>query len=760
MKFSNSIFTTINATQPLNINFGAKVIKMRWLFFTAFFVMAAAGFLTAQISQGGQPMKVPPLKSRGIPEQVMPEVNHFELHQKTLESRQTEPALKPFRFAVGFDVTISPENDGLWTSNLNGYDVWQVKIRSSNAFSISLVFHEFQLPAGARLFVFNEYENHFIGAFTQTNNKSFKKLAVAPVTGEEVVVQYEVPADQKHSNDFVIKEVFHDYVGILKTSERRPMGKTAGSCNIDINCTEGANWQNEKDAVLRIITTKKVNNRTYREICTGTLINNTAGDQTPYIITAAHCIENNEFAEESVFTFNYESPYCAPLDGDPANTISGSQLKAISDSLDFALVELSLVPPPEFRPYYAGWDRRMVYPDSTVSIHHPQGDIKKMAYDSDSPVYSNFANGYTPSGFLKVLRWEGGVTENGSSGGPLFSPEKNLIGTLTGGLATCSNPVNDYFSRFDMAWEFRADSARQLRYWLDPLRSGKETMNGKRFYTDEDLCLAYTHLEEFDEHRNVVLRNQGQFAGYWGGSNSEGITEFSERFSLPGNVRLHGVTLGVGKNRLTAGPANQEIQINVYNGSELPVDLIHSESFPVTGMVPDAMNFIQFSQSVEPADTFFVAFELKNMQPQDSFVVYQSLRSPENENFFWFKKDGWWYNFKEANTDGASMVNVFELVACNVSELVNDTPLVTNPREAIIYPNPTRGIFTFEAGLEIDQVNIQVFNLIGQEVNAGLSGHLERKIQINLAGNNPDVYFVRLKTESGIISKKVTYVPW
>jgi len=80
--------------------------------------------------------------------------------------------------------------------------------------------------------------------------------------------------------------------------------------------------------------------------------------------------------------------------------------------------------------------------------------------------------------------------------------------------------------------------------------------------------------------------------------------------------------------------------------------------------------------------------------------------------------------------------------------------------EAIVYPNPARGVFTFEAGQGIVPENIRVLNLIGQEVKAGLSGHLERKIQINLAGNNPGVYFVRYKTESGIISKKVTYVPW
>lgn len=733
---------------------------MRWLFLTFFWLIIPTCFVAGQISQGGRPMQVPSLKSNGIPVKVMPEVNHFGLQQKSLESRQNEPTLKPLRFAVGFDVTISPENDGLWTSNLNGYDVWQVKIRSSNAFSISLVFHEFQLPPGARLFVFNEYENHFLGAFTKANNKSFRKLAVAPVTGDEVVVQYEIPAGRDHHNDFIIKEVFHDYIGILKTSDRRPMGKTAGYCNIDINCDEGSDWANETDAVCRIITTKRVGNRTYSEICSGTLVNNTAENQRPYILTAAHCIEKPEFAETSVFTFNYESPYCAPLDGDPINTISGSQLLAISDSLDFALIELSLAPPPEFRPYYAGWDRRTVYPDSTVSIHHPQGDIKKIAFDSDPPVYSNFVSGYTPNGFLKVLRWEFGVTENGSSGGPLFNSGNQLVGTLTGGSATCSNPVNDYFARFDIAWEFRADSSKQLKYWLDPLNAGAETIKGKRIYTDENLCLAYTHLEESDDHQNVILRSQDQFAGYWGGTNNQGITELSERFSYQGDVNLYGISLGVGKSRLTADPGDRELKINVYNGSEQPEILIHTEVVSLTSLVVDAMNYIGFNERVEPADTFFVGFELKNMQPQDTFVVYQSLRSPEKENFSWFKKDGLWYDFKEANTDEASLVNVFELIACNVQELVNDTPLINNPLEAIVYPNPARGVFTFEAGQGIDPENIRVFNLIGQEVNAGLSGHLERKIQINLAGNNPGVYFVRLKTESGIISKKVTYVPW
>lgn len=726
---------------------------MRGFIFTLFFLFILPGLLFGQISEGGRPLEVPALKSRGIPLIKMPKVDNKILQQKAFFTEQEELKLKPFQFAHGFDVNISPETNGQWTYNINGFDVWQIQIVSSGAYSLNLIFEQFSLPFGARLFLYNEKENQYRGAFTSYNNKSTGKFAVAPVAGDELIVQYEVPAGHNGKNDFVISQVNHDFVGILKNSDRRPMGITAGSCNIDINCDEGDAWADIKDAVCRIIVNGK-------EICTGTLLNNTKEDQRPYVISAAHCYDMKKYAETSVYTFNYESPYCAPLDGDPSNSVSGALMKAFSDSLDFSLVELSVVPPPEFRPFYSGWDRQGNLPDSSTSIHHPQGDIKKIAYDSDPAVFSGFSSDYTPNGFIKIFRWDGGVTEAGSSGGPLFNRQKNLIGTLTGGQATCSNPVNDYFSRFDLAWEYKPDSSAQLKYWLDPLGKNSRTFQGKRFYEDENRCLAFTHLEDFDDHQNVILTSNNTFSGYWGGTNNVGITQFSERYYFPGTISLAGVSVGVGKIHLTASPSQKNIKVNVYNGSELPETLLHSETVDIKSFVADAMNFIGFTKQVEPSDTFFVGFELDNLEPQDTFVVYQSLRDVTRKNFFFFNQNGIWYNFKTENTESKSMVNVFELVACNVSGMVNDTPLVNNPMEALIYPNPAYTVFSFEAGQEIIPQNISVFNLIGQSVNARMELVSEKKIKIDLSGNIPGVYFVRFKTENGMISKKVTYMPW
>ena len=349
------------------------------------------------------------------------------------------------------------------------------------------------------------------------------------------------------------------------------------------------------------------------------------------------------------------------LDGDPYHSVSGALMKAQFDSLDFALAELSTVPPPDFRPYYAGWDHSSDISESTVSIHHPQGDIKKIAFDNDSPGISDFNSHYIKNAFLKIERWDFGVTEVGSSGGPLFNNDKNLIGTLTGGVATCSNPVRDYFERLSLSWNYKSDSTKQLKCWLDPIKSGVSSLSGKQFYEGADLCNAYTNLTDEDNHGNISIINSGQFSGYWGGTNSVGITEFMERFSIYGNEQLSGVSIGVGKIIDSPGGVDSEITIKVYNGNELPETLIYLDKVKIKDLAEDAMNFIGFNEIVEPSESFFVGFELSNMQPLDSFVVYQSLRPAYDENFFYFKKDGLWLDFKDSNPADNAMSNVFEL---------------------------------------------------------------------------------------------------
>ncbi len=737
---------------------------MRFKYYFIFILLVLANLSYGQLSDGGFPLQVIALKSSRMGVIKLPVLKQSVIDSLRSKNESPETHLKPFTFAHAFDVDYNASNSGQWYSTNAGYNVWKLNIQSENAKSLNLIFSDFELPQGTRLFVYNEDENQYLGAFTSQNNKTSHKFAVAPVAGDQITIQYEVPENFGTPVDFKISQVNHDFIGILKSVRRPYYGRAAGECNVDINCEVGDSWKNLKDAVCRLI----VNGT---EICSGTLINNTAEDQKPYVISAAHCYDDGGDEEDdwnrahtTIYTFNYESPYCAPLDGDPVHTLSGAVMKAKSDSLDFALVVMDELPPPSYRPYFAGWNHSGELPDSAVSIHHPYGDIKKIAFENDPLSISDFARndpheGYTRQAFFEVARWDDGVTEIGSSGGGLFNTKKQLVGTLTGGYAICSNPVNDYFSRFELQWDYKSDSTKQLKCWLDPINSGTETLAGKQFNSGDNLCNAFTNLTDDDDHGNVQLTVSGEFNGYWGGTNNAGITEFVERFYIPGDEFLDGAAFGVGKLTTNYGGPDREITVKVYNGNAYPETEIYSQIVNIEHFAEDAMNYITFDETVEPDDTFFVGFELSGLQEQDTFAIYQSLRTGNNpDNHFYFYQNNQWQSFTESNQEDYGMVNVMELIACNYDALT-DTPNVNLPASVWLYPNPAQSEITLESDSKIKPETVTIYNVIGQEVDVNFTNVESFRIQFDLSGNTQGIYFIRFKYEDSYITRKFSFVP-
>ncbi len=735
-----------------------NLLKMRFKYYFIFFLILVVNFSYGQLSSGGFPLQVVSLKSSKINAVKLPELKQSVIDSLKRNNSSTDSHLKPFTFAHAFKVNYNASNSGQWYSTNAGYNVWKLTIQSDDAKSLNLIFSDFELPQKARLFVYNEDENYYLGAFTEQNNKASRKFAVSPVAGDKITIQYEVPEDAGTPVDFTIERVNHDFTGILKYVRRPYYGEAAGECNIDINCDIGEPWHQLKDAVCRLIVDGT-------EICSGTLINNTAEDQTPYIISAAHCYDEWDLAETTIYTFNYESPYCAPLDGDPIKTLSGAVMKAHFDSLDFALAVMDDIPPPSYRPYFAGWNRSGEISDSSLSIHHPYGDIKKIAIENDPLSISNFTRKnpraeYIKQAFWEVSRWDAGVTEIGSSGGALFNTKEQLIGTLTGGSALCGNPINDYFSRFDLQWDYKSDSTKQLKCWLDPINAGNVTLDGRQFNADEDLCDAFTNLNDNDEHANVRLTVSGEFSGYWGGTNNVGITEFVERFSIPGNETLDGISFGVGKLHASNQGPDSKITVKVYNGNAYPETLIYYKTVNINFFAEDAMNYVFFNETVEPADTFFVGFELSDMQDQDTVVIYQSLRTGNNpENHFYFYQNNQWQNFKESNQDDYGMVNVMELIACDYDE-ITDTPNVELPAANVwLYPNPAQSEINVESDDKIMSETVTVYNMIGQEIDVEVTSIDPYRIKVDLSGSTPGVYFVRFNYKDSYVTRKISFVP-
>lgn len=680
----------------------------------------------------------------------MPAVDNMRL--RGLYSRTDQNMLKPFRFAYPFDVSLSPNNSGTWY-NTTKVNIWQLRIRSSGAYSLNLIFDRYRLPENARLFLISEKTGEIKGAYTSDNNSEKHIFAIEPIEGDELLVQYEEPVNVSFPGELHISKVAHDFVGIA-TKDHRPLG-LSGACNVNVNCDVANGSENVRDGVCRIIIEGT-------EICTGTMVNNTSKDGIPYVLTANHCIKTEAQAQASVFLFNYESPYCESIDGDVSRSMSGSSLKASFDSLDFTLVRLNTIPPYNYRTYLAGWNRNNVAPTSSICIHHPLGDIKKVSIDSDAAITAKFNSSYHPKGFWNILRWEKGVTEQGSSGGPLFDQNKKLVGTLTGGAATCILPTNDYFEKFALAWDYRKETNKQLKTWLDPLSSGAEELDGMSLNSGSKLCNAISNFKDNDTHEATQISNGLTKKGYWSGSNLAGFSEFAEQYKFSKSCEVQGVTLGIAKVKTNSSYANSYIDIQVYQGTDKPETLIYSEKYDINKFWNDAMNYISFASPVKTVGNFFVSYNISQMHVGDTLVVYMANRKADVSNSFFLKNQEGWLAYNSQNLNGNGSALLTELIACNIDDSTGNPDFIPNLENARFFPNPLNGSEDLNVQT-VDSIDfpeqIAVYDLLGKQQEVPFTVVGPNSMTLNFSGKRAGIYIIRIKAGDRIAVGKIAYLP-
>lgn len=433
--------------------------------FLIFLVFINASF--GQISHGGEPYSFnhTDLKSN-IDYRILPEV---DVEQLLFEDAMDEndPDI-PWRFGKDIAVDYNLENSGTWEELPNGDRIWRLEIISYGAYSINLIYSKYHMPIGGSLFVYNKQKTHTAGSFTNENHKPNGGFATIPIKGESCILEYYEPAEFFGQGELEVSFVIHAYKDFYHNPEKG-FG-SSGACNVNANCPEGDEWQDQKRGVAMILTANNARK------CSGSMINNTAEDGTPYFLTANHC----KGGESSwIIMFNYESPGCEDVDGPTNQSIQYTTLRASSFISDFCLVELSEIPPLDYNVYYNGWNRLDESSDHSVCIHHPKGDIKKISFDNDTYTSDKYLGTSGLEGsHWKITQWDLGTTEGGSSGSPLFNPQKQIVGQLHGGWASCTALEPDWYGKFSMSWDYGSQVSDRLLDWLDPLDLGLESIGG------------------------------------------------------------------------------------------------------------------------------------------------------------------------------------------------------------------------------------------------------------------------------------------
>lgn len=437
----------------------------------------------AQISYGG----TPPSISYNLPENDIDRVVLTPLSSELLQKendKYPKEGRVPF---IGYSIytDLSPENSGTWTELPDGSRVWRLQIKAPSALALGIYYDRFKLPYGSKLFLYNEDKTQILGAYTYENNDESGMFANEMVYGDIVCLEYHEPKRCLGKAEIHINEIAYFYRGV-PLRKNPSWTDPAQSCEININCSPvGDNWQDEKRGVCKILL--KIGFQ--YGFCTGSLVNNTAQDCTPYVLSAYHCYEGASATDlnQWIFYFNYEATGCTSPTVEPgSNTMTGCTLQAsynISGGSDMLLVKLKQIIPNTYNVYMNGWDRNNAVTGPGVGIHHPNGSIKKIS-TYNSATTSTYTGGLA-NAFWRVVWTQNangwGVTEQGSSGSPLFDAAGRIVGTLTGGSSYCTAQSSpDFYGKMFFHWDRTGStSTNRLKDWLDPTGANPTTLNGK-----------------------------------------------------------------------------------------------------------------------------------------------------------------------------------------------------------------------------------------------------------------------------------------
>jgi hypothetical protein len=446
-------------------------VRLRTVFLAAMMlVLAASGF--ARMYEAPRSFSLKDQSQSQVQVKVMPTVDAERLQADDRAREKDKQHPGPKRFAVGVDTAFTLDNSGTWQTLPDGR-LWRLRLQSPGGRSHNLGFTRYEMPEGAKLWIYNPSHIHVEGPYTYKNRSSAGSLWTPVIEGDEIVVEVFVPAGVSQPA-ILLGRVNQGYYGVGQSGL---FGQSEGTCEVDVICPQGNPWRNQ----IRAVALYSINSTGGTGACTGNLMNDTALDFKPYFLSANHCLENGGDPASVVVYWNFQSATCGTHGpGSLADNQTGAVLRASYAPSDFALFELSATPDPGFNVYHAGWDATGVAPPSTVAIHHPLADVKAISFSNTAPQSADYLGPLDAAGTHWQVTWDVAGTEPGSSGACLFSTTtQRCIGQNHGGDDACvtTNPTN-WYGKFSVSWNGGGTSATRLKDWLDPGNTGITSIDG------------------------------------------------------------------------------------------------------------------------------------------------------------------------------------------------------------------------------------------------------------------------------------------
>ena len=416
-----------------------------------------------------------------------------------------EAAKSREQFAVSIPHRLTADKQGAWTTAA-GVAVWRYSIEIPTAVSISFHAAKAALPANAVLSVRAGTTSYTYRPRDLHRGELWSRIA----RGDALELTLRVPVAARSQVKFEIDSFQAGYRGLGGGVANHPhydqimresvVAANSSSCVQNYACDVTASNKPSAQATVGLVIADLYQ-------CTGSLINNIAGDNTPYVLTARHC-ETGTFgggnpgaATQVIVYWDAMSPCSQALGSlyDPGiATQSGAS--TIVEQQDAWLIKLD-ENPVVADAYLAGFDASGGAVAAGYTIQHSQGYDKQLT-DWFGQAYALQMSGVLGvtylSNFWEVVNQLGNIGP-GSSGSALFDQNNRLVGSLSlgrtstdpSGYGNCPQPTPPApngsngeadFTSFAAVWNSTADTTSNtgtttLKRVLDPAGTGSLVVN-------------------------------------------------------------------------------------------------------------------------------------------------------------------------------------------------------------------------------------------------------------------------------------------
>jgi lysyl endopeptidase len=350
---------------------------------------------------------------------------------------------------------------------------WSGVLASDGAAAVRIHFTDFDLPAGAELYVFARNGMAF-GPYTGRGPNGDGDFWTNTIAGEELIVHLTSRAGAPR---FTIAGLGHltDAFKIARSlvpDSSAPCPQNS-LCVVDAACaTPNAAVDVARNAVAHILFLSGPGGRLLY-ICSGGLVaDSDPATDVPYFITANHCIGSRAEASSMETYFFYAASSCGACPSRGMYSTTGATLLTGAHRGDVSLLRLNMPAPAGAA--FLGWTTTPVAltdGEPLFRLSHPRAapqSYSEHVVDISKPACRSW-----PRGLFIYSRDTLGAIEPGSSGAPVVNAAGQLVGQLSGICGSNDLEVCDSASNATVDGAF-AESFDTLSRHLAPAARGRQ----------------------------------------------------------------------------------------------------------------------------------------------------------------------------------------------------------------------------------------------------------------------------------------------